>query len=54
MIFWTQNFNESSINKWILIVEVNNKTSKQFIDKLVIFVLKSYENAINDFIWKKL
>ena len=53
-VFFIQNFDDKNNNEWILIVEVNNETNKQFVNKFVIFVSKIYENVINDFVWKKL
>ena len=54
LILITQDFDRINTIEWVLFVEVSSKFSKEFVDKFVISVLKSYEKTINDSIWKKL
>ena len=49
-----QDFNETNTIEWVLFAEINDKFSKEFVDRLVISISKNYEKIINNSIWEKL
>ncbi len=48
-----QDFDDTESDEWAL-TTASGKISREFIDRLVIPVPESYENAIKDPIWGKL
>ena len=53
MIFLFENFDTFDNEKWTLIATIEN-TNRRFVEKLIISVFESYQNAIDDFVWNKL
>ena len=54
MTLLIQELDETDSDEWALAAGTSNKANRQFINRLVIPVPESYEDAINDPIWGKL
>ena len=52
MIFLFENLDTLDNEKWTLIATTKN-TNRRFVEKLIISVFESYQNAIDDFVWNK-
>ena len=54
MALLAQDLKDTETDEWALSAEAGNNANKQFIDKLVIPIPETYEEAINDPVWGKL